>query len=322
MIPKSEQIWMNGRFVPFDDAKVHVGTHALHYGSSVFEGIRAYHTPNGAAVFCLDQHVQRLFNSCKIYRMPIPFTLDEIRYAITQVVAVNKLDSCYVRPLVFRGFDNFNLDPRKNPVEVAIFAFQWERYLGNDSPEKGVTVGVSSWRRMAPDTFPSLAKISGNYANSQFMSMEATDHGYDEALALDIYGNVSEGSGDNVFVILDGTLYTPPIGSSVLKGVTRMATLVLAHDLGIPVVEQNLPREMLYIADEVFLTGTAAEIVPVCSIDRVQVGTGARGPITRKLQDQFFGIVEGSLPDRHQWLTPVNSAIPVKLVSKAQVAGK
>ncbi len=305
MIPKSEFIWMDGKMVAWEAATVHVGTHALHYGSSVFEGIRAYSTAQGPAVFCLDQHIERLFASCKMFRMPVPFTPAEIRAAIVQVVRDNKLKSCYIRPLVFRGFDNFSLDPRRNPVQVAIFAFEWGSYLGNESIENGVDVGISTWRRMAPDTGAALGKLGGQYVNSQFIAMEAADHGYQEGIALDVTGNVSEGSGDNIFVVADGTIFTPPLGSSILKGVTRYATMTLARDLGLPVSEQNIPREMLYIADEVFITGTAAEIVPVRSIDRVSIGSGARGAITKKIQDEFFAIVSGRAEDRHHWLTRV-----------------
>ena len=322
MIPKSKFIWMNGKFVAWDDAKVHVGTHALHYGSSVFEGIRAYSTPRGAAVFCLDQHVERMFNSCKIFKMPVPFTQEEIRGAIVQVVGVNELKSCYIRPLVYRGFDNFSLDPRRSPVEVAIFAFEWGSYLGNESIEKGVDVGVSTWRRMAPDTFPAMGKLGGQYVNSQFIAMEAADHGYQEGIALDVYGNVSEGSGDNIFVVTGDTVYTPPLGSSILKGVTRYATMTLARDLGMNIVEQNLPREMLYVADEVFITGTAAEIVPIRSIDHVQVGRGEPGPITKKLQEQFFAVVQGRAEDRHGWLTFVNDAAPAKIDVRVSAPAK
>lgn len=297
---------MDGRFVPWDAATVHVGVHALHYGSSVFEGIRAYNTVRGTAIFCLDQHLERLYRSCKLYKMPVPFTADQLRSAIVETVCRNRLASCYIRPIVFRGFENLSIDPRKCPVQVAVFAFEWGRYLGDEAAENGVDVGVSSWRRMAPDTFPALAKIGGQYINSQFVAMEAADHGYLEGLALDIDGHVSEGSGENVFLVLDEALYTPPIGSSILSGVTRRAVMTLAQDYGIRVYEQVIPREMLYIADEVFFTGTAAEITPIRSIDRVPVGRGTRGPLTERLQREFFAIVEGKSEDRHNWLTPVN----------------
>lgn len=304
-IPKSELIWMNGKMIAWDAATVHVGTHALHYGSSVFEGIRAYSTPRGPAIFCLDLHVKRLFDSCKMFKMPVPFTPEQIRAAIIQVVRENKLQSCYIRPLVYRGFENFSLDPRKCPVEVAIFAFEWGRYFGAEALEQGVDVGISTWRRLAPDTFPAMGKIGGQYVNSQFIMMEANDHGYAEGLGLDTNGFVSEASGDNVFVVSDGALYTPPIGASILKGVTRNAAITLARAAGYTVIEQNIPREMLYIADEMFITGTAAEIVPVRSVDHVPVGVGGRGPITQRVQEEFFAIVEGRAADRYHWLTAV-----------------
>ncbi len=307
-IPKSKFIWMDGKFVDWDAATVHVGTHALHYGSSVFEGIRAYSTPRGPALFQLDAHVDRLFAGCKVYRMPIPFAREQMRDAIVELVRVNELQSCYVRPLVFRGADNFSLDPRKCPVQVTILAFEWGRYLGPEAVEQGVDVGVSSWRRMAPGTFPALSKIGGQYINSQFVAMEANDHGYLEGIALDINGYVSEGAGENIFIFSEGILYTPPIASSILRGITRQSVLTLARDYGLPIREENIPREMLYMADEIFFTGTAAEITPIRSIDRVQIGNGARGPLTQKLQDDFFAIVEGRGEDRHGWLTHVNGA--------------
>jgi branched-chain amino acid aminotransferase len=296
---------MDGKMVPWDQATVHVGVHALHYGSNAFEGIRAYSTPSGPAIFCLDPHVDRLFNSCKLYKMPVPFSRDEICNAIVEIVRVNQLVSCYIRPIVFRGFEHLSIDPRRCPVQVAIFAYQWGRYLGDEAAENGVDVGVSSWRRMAPDTFPALGKIGGQYINSQFIAMEAGDHGYAEGLALDINGYVSEGSGENIFLVSDGVLYTPPIGSSILKGITRSTVMTLAREFGYTVVEQTIPREMLYIADEAFFTGTAAEITPIRSIDRSPIGSGKRGPITQRLQKEFFAIVEGKTEDRHHWLTLV-----------------
>jgi len=318
-IPKTKYIWMDGKFVDWDNATVHVGTHALHYGSSVFEGARAYSTPSGAAIFCLDPHVERLYASAKMYKMPIPFTPQQIRDAIIEVVRVNELDSCYIRPIAFRGFENFSLDPRKCPVQVAIFAFPWGRYLGPEAVEQGVDVGVSSWRRMATGTFPSLGKIGGQYINSQFVAMEANDHGYMEGIALDINGHVSEGSGENIFVISKGIIYTPPLASSILQGVTRTVAITLARDFGYTISEQDIPREMLYIADEVFFTGTAAEITPIRSIDKVQIGSGSRGRITKRLQDEFFAIVEGKKEDRFKWLTVVNQTAPVKFEMRAKV---
>jgi branched-chain amino acid aminotransferase len=244
-----------------------------------------------------------MFASCKIVRMQVPFTPQQIIDAIVELVGRNKLKSCYIRPLVYRGYDNVGLDPRSCPVDVAIMAFEWGRYLGAESIEKGVDVGISSWRRMAPDTFPALGKIGGQYVNSQFIAMEAVDHGYQEGVALDVFGHVSEGSGDNIFVVSAGVIYTPPIAASILRGVTRYATMALARDLGLTVVEQNIPREMLYIADEVFITGTAAEIVPIRSVDHIKVGAGERGPITRQLQNEFYAIVEGRSEDKYHWLT-------------------
>lgn len=317
--PKSKWIWMNGEFVPWDNATVHVGAHALHYGSSVFEGIRAYSTPRGPAIFCLDPHVDRWLGSCKMYKMPLPFSRAHLRDAIVEVVRVNELASCYIRPIAWRGFGGFSLDPRKYPVDVAIFAFEWGKYLGPEALEQGVDVGVSSWRRMAPDTFPAMAKIGGQYVNSQFVAMEANDHGYVEGIALDINGYVSEGSGENIFVVFDGVIYTPPLGSSILRGITRMAVINLARELGFTLIEQNIPREMLYVADEVFFTGTAAEVTPIRSIDRVTIGSGKRGPVTQQIQEQFFELVEGRAEDGRSWLTYVNEVMPATRV-KMQIA--
>ena len=305
-IQASDKIWFNGRLIPWDRATVHVAAHVLHYGSSVFEGIRAYKTGNGPAIFCLDQHVDRLFNSAKIYRMEIPYTKEEIKQAIVDTVKVNEHESCYIRPLVFRGFDSFSLDPRTCPVEVVILTIEWGNYLGPEAIEQGVDVGVSSWRRMAPNTFPAAAKIGGQYINSQLIVMEAVDRGYAEGVALDVNGFVSEGSGENIFVVNNGHVLTPPLASSVLQGVTRHCVITLAGDLGYQVREERIPRELLYMADEVFFTGTAAEVTPVRSVDGITVGSGRRGPVTERLQSEFFGITGGQLPDRHGWLTPVS----------------
>jgi len=317
--PKSEFIWFDGKFVPWDDANVHVGTHALHYGSSVFEGLRAYNTPGGAAIFCLDPHVDRFFGSAKMIKMPIPYDHAEIRNVIIETVRANKLDSCYVRPIAFRGFGGFSLDPRKYPVQVAVFAFPWGAYLGPEALAQGVDVGVSSWRRMAPGTFPAMGKIGGQYVNSSFAAMEANDHGYVEGIVLDINGYVSEGSAENIFVMLDQVVYTPPLGSSILRGITRTAALRILRDLGYSVVEQNIPREMLYIANEIFFTGTAAEITPVRSVDHVSIGSGSRGPITKQVQDEFFAIVQGRAPDRYEWLTYVNAIPAQKIETRVSV---
>ncbi len=302
-IPKTDWIWHNGDFVRWDDATVHVTAHALHYGSSVFEGLRAYATPSGPAILALEAHIRRLFDSCRITRIDLPYGFDQIQAAIVEVVRRNKLQSCYIRPLVYKGTGPIGLDARTAPTEMAIFAFEFGPYLGDEAIEHGVDVMVSSWRRLAPDTLAAMSKSGGNYINSQFIVMEARDLGFAEAIALDVNGLVSEGSGENIFMVYRGALYTPPVGSSILLGVTRDCILTLARGLGIEVREQSFPREMLYVADEVFLTGTAVEISPVRSVDKVQVGAGAPGPITKSLQDEFFGILKGRKPDEHHWLT-------------------
>ncbi len=305
-IKKSDKIWFNGEFVPWDEAQVHVLSHVLHYGSSVFEGMRCYSTVNGPAVWCMEGHVDRFFNSAKIYRMEIPYSKEEITQAILDTIGVNKHEACYIRPLAFRGYAELGVDPRACPVEVIIATIEWGRYLGQEAIEEGVDVCFSSWQRMAPNTFPALAKCGANYANSQLMKMEALENGYTEAIALDVAGYVSEGSGENIFVVNKGMIYTPPLGSSVLGGITRQCIITLAHDLNIPLVEQAIPREAVYIADEVFFSGTAAEITPIRSVDKVPIGKGRRGPTTERLQVEFFGLAEGEIPDRHDWLTPVS----------------
>lgn len=302
----TENIWFDGQLVPWDQATVHVGVHALHYGSSVFEGIRTYDTINGPAVFCLGPHVDRMFNSAKIYRMEIPYTKQEITQAILDTVKANKHSSCYIRPLAFRGLESLTVDPRSCPVHVAIMTIEWGRYLGVEALEQGVDVGVSSWSRMAPNTFPAAAKIGGQYINSQLIAMEAHELGYAEGIALDANGYISEGSGENIFVVFRGSLRTPPLASSILTGVTRQCVFTLAEDLGLPLKEEVIPRELLYIADEVFFTGTAAEITPVRSIDGITIGAGRRGPMTERLQQEFFGITSGEIPDRSGWLTRVD----------------
>lgn len=305
-IPKSEVIWFNGKFVPWDEAQIHVLSHVIHYGSSAFEGIRAYQTPQGPVILGLQPHVKRLFQTCKIINMmPMPFNEAEISQAIVQTVARNKHTSCYIRPLVFRGYNVLGVDPRNCPIEVIIATWQWGAYLGADAIEKGVDVAVSSWRRMAPDTHPAMAKTGGNYVNSQMVVMEAKRHGYVEGIVLDVYGYVSEGSGENIFIILDGKIYTPPLGNSILVGVTRHYAMTLAKEKGYPVIEQQIPREMLYIADEIFFTGTAAEITPVKSVDGVTIGSGSRGPITTEIQSEYFSLITGETEDRHGWLTMV-----------------
>ena len=304
-IPKSEWIWHNGQFVKWDDANVHITTHALHYGSSVFEGIRSYSTKAGSAILGLKPHVQRLFDSCKIVRMELPYTQEQISSTIIETVRRNGLGTCYIRPLVYIGTGTIALDARGSSLEIAIMAFDFGRYLGADGIENGVDVMVSSWRRMAPDTHAGMTKAGGNYVNSGFVTMEATDLGYMEGITLDINGHVSEGSGENIFVVYRGVIYTPPVGASILLGVNRDYVITLARDMDYEVREQTFPREMLYVADEIFFTGTAVEVTPVRSGDRIKVGNGSRGPITKKIQDQFFGIISGEVPDEHDWMTLV-----------------
>jgi branched-chain amino acid aminotransferase len=306
-IQAADKIWFDGQLIPWDRANVHVAAHALHYGSSVFEGIRAYEVEDGPAIFCLEPHVDRLFNSARIYRMEIPYSNEEIRQAIVGTVRANGHKACYIRPLAFRGVGGLALNPQPCPVQVAILTFEWGRYLGAEAIELGVDVGVSSWGRMAPNTFPSLAKIGGQYINSQLIAMEAAEHGYAEGIALDASGFVSEGSGENIFVVIGGQITTPPLASSILQGVTRGCVMTLARDLGYPVREEQIPRELLYMAEEVFFCGTAAEITPVRSVDGIPVSTGRRGPVTARLQAEFFDITAGRVPDRHGWLTLVDS---------------
>jgi len=304
-VKSSGNVWLDGKLVPWDEATVHVASHAIHYGSSVFEGIRAYALPSGSAVFRLDAHLERLWNSCKVYRMGIPYSWDEVHRAIMETIIANNHTSCYIRPVVFRGWDTFAVNGLSCPTHVSVITVEMGRYLGADALKNGVDAGISSWRRMAPDTYPAAAKIGGQYINSQFIAMEAAEHGYSEGIALDINGYVSEGSGENVFIVKRGELYTPPLANSILDGITRRCMMTLAEEMGIPVHEASLPRESLYLADEAFFSGSAAEITPIRSVDGVVLGSGQRGPITSKLMDEFFGIVEGKVSDRHGWLTPV-----------------
>jgi branched-chain amino acid aminotransferase len=302
-------IWRNGEFVEWEKATVHVTAHALHYGSSVFEGIRAYATPQGPAVFRLQPHTKRLISGCKVARIDLPYSEDELNNAVIETIQRNEFDSCYIRPLVFRGAGPMGLEGRKNPVEVVIISFEWGRYLGNEAIEQGVDVQVSSWRRMAPDTHAALTKMGGNYVNSQFVSMEAHDNGFSEGIALDINGYISEGAGENIFVIIDDVVFTPGAWTSILMGVTRDTALTLLQDKGYEIRHEPIAREMLYMAGEIFFTGTAAEITPVRSVDRLPVGNGSRGPITKAVQDEFFAITSGAKPDRHGWLTHVRQAV-------------
>lgn len=304
---KSKTIWMNGTMVPWDDAKIHVLTHAMHYGSSVFEGIRAYQTPRGPAIFRLEEHVDRLMFSARVYRMEkeMAFTRDQVRDACIQVVAANDLKDCYIRPLVYRGFEHMGVNPFGNPVDVVVAAFVWGQYLGKDALEKGSAVKIGTWHRMAPNTLPAMVKASANYMNSQLLKMEAVVEGYDEAIALDVNGYVSEGSGQNVFALVKGELYTPQLSNSVLAGITRDTVITLAREQGHTVKELSMPREMLYLADEIFYTGTAVEVSPITSVDKIPVGKGVVGPVTKALQKAYFAAVRGETPDLHGWLTPV-----------------
>jgi branched-chain amino acid aminotransferase len=304
-IKKTEKIWHNGKFIPWDDAKLHVISHVVNYGSAVFEGIRCYQTGQGPAIFRLRDHMQRLLNSAHIYRMDPPYSLDEVCQAATELVRVNKLGACYLRPLVLRGYGDMGINPFNCPIEVYMACWEWGKYLGEDSQRSGVDVCVSSWARPAPNTLPQMAKSVANYMNSQLIRMEATVNGYAEGIALDVNGHVSEGSGENLFMVMDGVVITPTFSNCVLPGITRNTVLTLCSNLNIPTAEQVIPREMLYIASEVFMVGTAVEITPIRSIDKLKIGNGSRGPIVKKLQDEFFGLTSGAKPDRHNWLTPV-----------------
>ena len=301
-----KKIWMNGRLVDFADAKIHVLTHAIHYGSGLFEGIRCYNTRNqGPAIFRLDDHTRRLFDSAKIYRMEIPFSVDEFKRACLDTVAANDFDECYLRPIVYRGFHSLGVFPAACPVDVVVAAWKWGKYLGSEAIENGVDVRVASWTRMAPNTFPALAKATANYMNSILIRQEAAIDGYVEGIALDVNGYVSEGSGENVFIVRDNKIMTPPLGASILAGITRSCVVKIARELGLEVIETLIPREMLYVADEVFFSGTAAEVTPVRSVDRIPVGDGRRGPITERIQKEFFAYIAGEIPDRYGWFTPV-----------------
>ena len=299
----ASKIWIDGNMVDWKDANIHVLSHVVHYGTSVFEGIRAYKNENGVAVFRLKEHVQRLFDSAKIYKIDIPYTQEEVEEAILETVRVNDLDGCYIRPIVFRGYGELGVNPLNCPVNVVIAAWEWGSYLGEEGMANGVDIGVSSWRKPAPDTFPALAKCGANYMNSQLAKLEAIDNGYDEAIMLDYEGHVSEGSGENIFLAEGEKLFTPAMSSSNLKGITRDSIMTIARDLGHDVVEEVISRERLYSANEVFFTGTAAEVTPIRSIDHRQIGAGKRGPIAEKIQTAFFDIVEAKTEDKYNWLS-------------------
>ncbi|MBI2212602.1 MAG: branched-chain amino acid transaminase [Acidobacteria bacterium] len=307
-------IWMNGRLVDFADARIHILSHVIHYGSGVFEGVRCYKTKQGSAIFRLREHTRRIFDSAKIYRMAIPYTPEEFNQACIDTVLANGFESCYLRPLVYRGFHSLGVFPGNCPVDVCIAAWEWGKYLGKEALEQGVDVRVASWERMAPNTFPAMAKATGNYLNSQLIRLEADADGYSEGIALDVRGYVSEGSGENIFIVRNDIIYTPTLGASVLPGITRDSILTIAKDLGFKVIEQDIPREFLYVADEVFFTGTAAEVTPIRSIDRITIGAGRRGPVTEKIQKAFFDYITGEVEDRYHWLTPV---VPAKKVALA-----
>ena len=302
---KADKIWFNGDLVNWDDAKIHVLSHVVHYGSSVFEGMRCYETKTGPACFRLRDHVNRLFDSAKIYRMEIPYTREELAEGILETIRANGLRSCYVRPIVFRGYGELGVNPVPCPVEVVVAVWEWGKYLGQEALEKGVSVRVASWNRPAPNTMPSLAKVGANYMNSQLIKMEALADGYVEGIALDSQGYVSEGSGENLFLVKNGQVYTPDTGSSILPGITRHSVIVLTRELGYSMAQRPIPRESLYIADEVFFTGSAAEITPIAEIDHIKIAEGGRGKVTKALQDAFFAITSGELEDRHGWLTHV-----------------
>lgn len=299
---QNSKVWVNGRLVPWDQATVHIATHALHYATSLFEGIRCYATPKGPAVYRLDKHIDRLYNSCKIYRMEPPYPREEIQEAILDLIKINGLKSCYIRPIVYRGYGSLGVNPFPCPVDVSIMLMDWGKYLGDEALENGVDVCVSSWHRMAPNTLPALAKSAANYMNSGLIKMEAILAGFHEGIALNHAGYVSEGSGENLFVVRGRELLTPSLDCSILPGITRDSVITIATELGYKVTETSIPREMLYLADEVFLTGTAAEITPIRSIDRIQVGGGKAGPITREIQREFFSIIETDREDTRGWL--------------------
>ena len=311
-VQKTDKIWHNGKLIDWDDATIHVTSHVVNYGSTVFEGIRCYETPQGPAIFRLRDHMRRLLDSAKIYRMDTGHTVDQLIDGAVETVRANGLNSCYVRPVVLRGYGQVGVDPTGSPIETYIACWPWGKYLGEDAIENGVDVCVSSWARMAPNTLPAMAKSAANYMNSQLIKMEAHLNGYVEGIALDNRGMVSEGSGENLFIVRKGAVITPPIGNSVLPGITRETILTFCGEFNIPVVERTIPREELYIADEVFFVGTATEVTPIRSIDKIEIGSGSRGPVTKRLQDEFFPMVTGEVADRHDWRTPVTQPVSAK----------
>lgn len=302
---KNGMVWTNGKLVPWKEANIHIASHVIHYGSSLFEGFRAYNTPKGTAILQNSAHIKRLYNSCKMYRMEIPFTKEEFEQAVIQTIKANKLKACYIRPIVYRGYGALGVDPFPNPIDCAILVWEWGQYLGEKALENGVDVKISTWQRMAPNTIPALAKSGANYMNSQLIKMEALLEGYVEGIALNVRGHISEGSGENIFIVINGEIHTPPLSSSILPGITRDMVICMAKDLGITLVEETIPRETLYIAEEVFFTGSAAEITPIRSVDKITIGNGRRGPVVKRLQDEFFAYINGEKKDKYHWLTYV-----------------
>ncbi|MDR3764874.1 MAG: branched-chain amino acid transaminase [Acidobacteriota bacterium] len=303
-VQPTANIWHNGKLIPWNDATIHVMSHVVNYGSSVFEGVRCYELPSGPAIFRAQEHMQRLLDSAKIYRIPVPFTCQQWVDAMVATIAANRVWPCYIRPLIVRGYGELGVNPTGVPTECYVANYAWGKYLVG-AEDVGVDVCVSSWTRLAPNTLPSMAKAGANYMNSQLIKMEAVANGYVEGIALDVNGYVSEGSGENLFLVRNGKLYTPPLGNSVLSGITRDSVITVARDLGIAVEEHIIPREMLYVCDELFFTGTAAEVSPIRSVDKIPVGDGSVGKITKAIRAELFGIFDGSKPDKHNWLTPV-----------------
>lgn len=318
----SGKVWMNGSFVDWADAKIHIASHVVHYGSGVFEGARCYATPRGSACFRLDAHMRRLYDSARIYRMTPEVDQAALTDAVLETIRANKFKACYIRPLIYRGYHALGVNPFPCPVDTAVLTWEWGAYLGQDALERGVDVRVSSWSRSAPNTFPTLAKSSANYANSQLIKMEAVTEGYSEGIALDTFGYLSEGSGQNLFIVRDETIYTPPLTASILPGITRNSVITIARDLGLRVREEMLPRELLYIAEEAFFAGTAVEITPIRSVDKIPIKDGARGPITTAIQRTYFDIINGDAPDRHGWLTYVYPGEPLQAVTAGSSAAR
>jgi branched-chain amino acid aminotransferase len=318
----SGKVWMNGSLVDWADATIHIASHVIHYGSGVFEGARCYATPRGSACFRLDAHMRRLYDSARIYRMAPQIELPALTEAVLETIRANKFKACYMRPIIYRGYEALGVNPFPCPVDTAILTWEWGAYLGQDALERGVDVRVSSWARSAPNTFPTLAKSTANYANSSLIKMEAITEGYSEGIALDTFGYLSEGSGQNLFLVRDDTIYTPPLTASILPGITRNSVITIARDLGFRVREEMLPRELLYIASEAFFAGTAVEITPIRSADKITIGDGTRGPITTAIQRAFFDIINGDAPDRHGWLTYVYPGEPLQAVGAGTSTAK